>query len=59
MIHIIEAIILSGCNKREDRFIPIIYSVPINLEFEFKILQFPKRPDAFMDESMLTFWKSE
>ena len=41
--HVIEATILTGCDKGEDAFIPRIPLIPSNVPFEFKRLQFPVR----------------
>ena len=43
MPHVIEATILTGCDKGEDAFIPRIPLIPSNVPFEFKRLQFPVR----------------
>lgn len=39
--NVIEAVILTGCAKGEDVFIPKIPLIPTDLPFEFKRLQFP------------------
>jgi ATP-dependent DNA helicase PIF1 len=43
MPHVIEATILTGCEKGEDVFIPQIPIIPSDVPFEFKRLQCPLR----------------